>query len=378
MDTITRKNFLNRYIGPVLCKYYHLSVFVSFARKSGVPNYFETSSTSSISRTATGRRIIYKRIPVYDAATSDLLSHADTVVGFISSALHHGSVLVHCKQGISRSATCVIFFLMRKAGMSLEKALALCRARRPDVEPIPAFMAQLKTYEDKCRRLGVIRDDNKEPKPVVGDEGNDKKRKGPVGPAIGPPAMIGPMIGPSREGSKGDEDKRVRSKKMRVIGPAVGPQMPSSSKGDTSDGDVAIRPSIGPMIKPGIQGREVDKDEGNSKLMSESKISSPEFSSHRDADKSSVIGPVIGSSMPMPRGNEEGGTRSLEMDMGPAIGPIIPATGTTPTDRDSVNVPDMERIKSDDDESKGKMKLERAIGPAVGPQMPVPMKEPMG
>ena len=71
---------------------------------AGVPNYFENSS---------GSKIKYKRISVYDASTSDLLSYADEIVQFISNGLHHGSVLVHCQRGASRSATSVIMFLMR-------------------------------------------------------------------------------------------------------------------------------------------------------------------------------------------------------------------------------------------------------------------------
>ena len=80
-----------------------------FLMKGGVPNYFEKDQGGSSSR----RRITYKRIAVYDSATSDLLSHADSIVGFIASGMHQGSVLVHCKEGVSRSTTCVIFFLMR-------------------------------------------------------------------------------------------------------------------------------------------------------------------------------------------------------------------------------------------------------------------------
>lgn len=71
---------------------------------AGVPNYFEHNKTSAIK---------YKRISVYDASTSDLLSYAQEVVNFISSGLHHGSVLVHCQRGVSRSATAVIFYLIR-------------------------------------------------------------------------------------------------------------------------------------------------------------------------------------------------------------------------------------------------------------------------
>ncbi|KAL7456354.1 hypothetical protein ACHAWC_007878, partial [Mediolabrus comicus] len=101
---------------------------------AGVPNYFESI-------------IKYKRISVYDASTSDLLSHADEIVNFISSGLHHGSVLVHCQRGVSRSATAVIFFLIRRANMTYDQGLQLCKQRRSVVDPIQAFCEQLKQYE---------------------------------------------------------------------------------------------------------------------------------------------------------------------------------------------------------------------------------------
>lgn len=50
---------------------------------------------------------------MYDTATSDLTPYADDAVRFISKGLIHGSVLVHCMHGKSRSATCVGFYLMR-------------------------------------------------------------------------------------------------------------------------------------------------------------------------------------------------------------------------------------------------------------------------
>lgn len=74
---------------------------------AGVPNYFEGKTGPG------GHKILYKRIPVFDAATSDMLSHADEIVNFISNGLHHGSVLVHCQRGVSRSASAVIMFLIR-------------------------------------------------------------------------------------------------------------------------------------------------------------------------------------------------------------------------------------------------------------------------
>ena len=87
--------------------------------QAGVPNYFEKSNNgggSSGNNKGGGRTtFVYKRIPIYDSSTSvsELESNANEIVNFISKGLYHGSVLVHCHQGISRSTTCVLLYLMR-------------------------------------------------------------------------------------------------------------------------------------------------------------------------------------------------------------------------------------------------------------------------
>lgn len=70
--------------------------------QAGVPNYFASLFT-------------YHRVPIYDASTSvTLLSdQADSINRFIATALCHGSILVHCQRGVSRSAAAVLFYLMR-------------------------------------------------------------------------------------------------------------------------------------------------------------------------------------------------------------------------------------------------------------------------
>ena len=79
--------------------------------QAGVPNYFEKKSTAAKGT----KTFVYKRIPIYDSSTSvsELETYANEIVDFISKGLYHGSVLVHCHQGISRSTTCVLLFLMR-------------------------------------------------------------------------------------------------------------------------------------------------------------------------------------------------------------------------------------------------------------------------
>ena len=64
------------------------------------------------------------------------------------------AVLVHCMQGVSRSTTVVLAYLMRHQGMRLEEALALAKEKRPRVQPNQGFLDQLKRYEEVIGHYG--------------------------------------------------------------------------------------------------------------------------------------------------------------------------------------------------------------------------------
>lgn len=59
-----------------------------------------------------------------------------------------GRVLVHCVQGISRSSSVVIAYLMRSREWSLKKAYEHCRAARSIAKPIAWFLLELIRYEE--------------------------------------------------------------------------------------------------------------------------------------------------------------------------------------------------------------------------------------
>jgi len=213
-------------------------------------------------------------------------------VRFISNGLHHGSVLVHCQRGVSRSATSVIMFLMRKANMTMNQSLKLCQRRRPIVDPNSAFMNQLRIFEGECREgghltsvdiqdvvVGVnekdtndsfgkngmesgVRNDigpsvggakRKGESVGCGNDGRKKRAVGPIGPSRAPAAAIGPAMPPSKEGainnlgpSAGGDKKRVKNvgcdniiRKQRTVGP-IGP----------SRGPVNSAAAIGPAMPP--------------------------------------------------------------------------------------------------------------------------------
>ncbi|XP_068748350.1 uncharacterized protein [Montipora capricornis] len=90
----------------------------------------------------------YHNIRVYDLDETELLHHWDNTYKFIQRAKNAGSnVLVHCRMGISRSASTVIAYGMKEYGWSLGDTMKYVKARRSVVQPNQGFWKQLITYE---------------------------------------------------------------------------------------------------------------------------------------------------------------------------------------------------------------------------------------
>lgn len=90
----------------------------------------------------------YKLVPVLDVPREDLYVHLHDAVDFIENAIHqqNATVLVHCRQGISRSGSVVTAYIMKKYGMDPEQALEYVRKRRPIVLPNAGFRQQLERF----------------------------------------------------------------------------------------------------------------------------------------------------------------------------------------------------------------------------------------
>lgn len=133
----------------------------------------------------------YMNIRVYDVEATDLLSHWNNTYMFINEARKSGqAVLVHCKMGVSRSASTVIAFLMKQQGWTLDHALNHVRERRPIVQPNEGFLKQLNTYSgilnaSKQRHSALWRRkskaDARQPSvhnaPATGDENEEKEEE---------------------------------------------------------------------------------------------------------------------------------------------------------------------------------------------------------
>ncbi|PCH41473.1 phosphotyrosine protein [Wolfiporia cocos MD-104 SS10] len=91
------------------------------------------------------------RIPVEDVDYADLLIHLPAACRFISDALaNNGVVLVHCVQGLSRSATVIAAFLMQQKRINATAAMEEIRKTREQMWINPGFQEQLVLFE-LCR-----------------------------------------------------------------------------------------------------------------------------------------------------------------------------------------------------------------------------------
>ncbi|XP_029046183.1 dual specificity protein phosphatase MPK-4-like [Osmia bicornis bicornis] len=90
-----------------------------------------------------------KYIQVTDMPREDLLTHFEDSYEFIDHALQlNDKILVHCYFGVSRSATLVIAYLMKKYKRSFSDTFEEIKGKRRFVEPNAGFLAQLKLYEE--------------------------------------------------------------------------------------------------------------------------------------------------------------------------------------------------------------------------------------
>ncbi|KAK1786045.1 hypothetical protein P4O66_017777 [Electrophorus voltai] len=90
----------------------------------------------------------YHNIRVYDEEATNLLENWNDTYKFISKAKKAGAkCLVHCKMGVSRSASTVIAYAMKEYGWDLGRAFEHVKERRTVTKPNPSFMKQLEEYQ---------------------------------------------------------------------------------------------------------------------------------------------------------------------------------------------------------------------------------------
>ncbi|XP_063708938.1 dual specificity protein phosphatase MPK-4 [Culicoides brevitarsis] len=104
-------------------------------------------------------QITSKYIKVFDVHKEDMLQYFEECIEFIENVIKKRmNVLVHCYYGVSRSATIVIAYIMKKHKMKYDKAFELVKSKRKLVGPNPGFIQQLRLFH----RMGFQIDKNDE------------------------------------------------------------------------------------------------------------------------------------------------------------------------------------------------------------------------
>ncbi|XP_071946947.1 serine/threonine/tyrosine-interacting-like protein 1 isoform X2 [Antedon mediterranea] len=94
---------------------------------------------------------VYLRIAVEDELSSNLRPRLSQAADFIADALRNGGrVMVHCIQGVSRSSTITLSFMMKYLGWPLKDARDYLKICRPIINPNRTFLLQLSHFEETC------------------------------------------------------------------------------------------------------------------------------------------------------------------------------------------------------------------------------------
>lgn len=92
--------------------------------------------------------IHYKRIPIEDGTEVEIQKYFAEAFHWINTHLENGrKVLVHCKQGRSRSCAIVISFLMQKEKIRFSTAHQIVSQARPLISLNSGFIRRLEDFE---------------------------------------------------------------------------------------------------------------------------------------------------------------------------------------------------------------------------------------
>lgn len=122
--------------------------------------YNITHIVSAVSGAIPGNYVldyVHKQIDVTDEETSNIIQYFPETNDFIDSCLfppgtstdkHHGAILIHCAQGVSRSVTLIAAYLMYRYKLTKDQALHALKRKSTLACPNDGFLKQLELFAD--------------------------------------------------------------------------------------------------------------------------------------------------------------------------------------------------------------------------------------
>ncbi|CRK87187.1 CLUMA_CG000992, isoform C [Clunio marinus] len=130
-----------------------------YLRLMGITHVLNTAEGSRFGQVDTGHgyyrdmpSLRYMGFPLIDQPSTDISRYFYIASKFIENGINSGGkVLVHCMVGMSRSATCVLAYLMIVRKMSATEAIRTVRMHR-DIHPNEGFIQQLADLDNELKR----------------------------------------------------------------------------------------------------------------------------------------------------------------------------------------------------------------------------------
>ncbi|OSD08412.1 phosphatases II [Trametes coccinea BRFM310] len=115
---------------------------------SAMPGHVALPPSSSLPHLGPHQSLQRFQLPVHDTPFSELAAFLPRATAWIAAALSDpgARVLVHCAQGVSRSASVAAAFLVAYCNCTPEQAVQHVQARRPCAQPNPGFVSQLAEF----------------------------------------------------------------------------------------------------------------------------------------------------------------------------------------------------------------------------------------
>eukprot|EP01001_Neometanema_parovale_P006920 NODE_3254_length_1251_cov_138.421986_g3090_i0.p1 GENE.NODE_3254_length_1251_cov_138.421986_g3090_i0~~NODE_3254_length_1251_cov_138.421986_g3090_i0.p1 ORF type:complete len:223 (-),score=24.25 NODE_3254_length_1251_cov_138.421986_g3090_i0:503-1171(-) len=116
----------------------------SMLNQKNIKFILNTTREEDANNSETGVR--YMKLGVDDHSDAPIAKHFSSCYDFIEEArMNQCSVLVHCRRGISRSATIVISYIMKFLGKSFEDAFDFVKQKRDIINPNLGFVLALES-----------------------------------------------------------------------------------------------------------------------------------------------------------------------------------------------------------------------------------------
>ena len=99
--------------------------------------------------TSSYKNIKFLELSLYDIESQNIFPKFEVAYNFIKrNSKNNTYILIHCMVGMSRSASLVVFYLMKEKGWDYDTCITYMRERRPGVSPNNGFERQLREYYD--------------------------------------------------------------------------------------------------------------------------------------------------------------------------------------------------------------------------------------